>query len=197
MGIPPSTSTTWLGLPGQSYFKHHRWLLHLSKHRMEQQMPHHNTAQQYHWGQSWEAHRTCRRATKKRPTGGVQGMGFTGETEQCLPAQRHKYWYWDRKTRVTSSFCPLQALTHPHAGPLLVTRPDICLLQALSPRHTHSRIAPSRLRLSYLTAGILFPVLIFLVWLVGLEGLTCWKTAIASPSAALTTAQWKTALGHF
>lgn len=82
---------TWLGLPGQSYFKHHRWLLHLSKHRMEQQMPHHNTAQQYHWGQSWEAHRTCRRATKKRPTGGVQGMGFTGETEQCLPAQRHKY----------------------------------------------------------------------------------------------------------
>lgn len=41
---------------------------------------------------------------------------------------------------------------------------------------------------------MLFPVFIFLVWLAGLEGLTCWKSAITSPSATLTKDQQKNSL---
>lgn len=56
----------------------------------------------------------------------------------------------------------------------------------LPPNTLAAESSPSLSFLCYLIAWMLFPVFIFLVWLAGLEGLTCWKTAITSPSATLT-----------
>lgn len=97
--------------------------------------------------------------------------------------------------------CSVWAKQKPHflSSPLCPgSNPSLCgvaqhLLAAVgessklwvSPDTQAAESSPSLSFLCYLIAWMLFPVFIFLVCLAGLEGLTCWKTAVTSLSAAL------------
>lgn len=99
---------------------------------------------------------------------------------------------------------PLLSLSHslslspPRSNTFLLLRSNICLLllervpsSGFPPETQTAESSPSLSFLCYLIAWMPFPVFIFLVCLAGLEGLTCWKTAITSLAATLAKGQQK------
>lgn len=129
-GNPPSLSTPFgLDCPGRDYFGHHKWLLHLDECKdgasrcLDTILPSYTIRNKLNNVEALISPQDLRGwDMKQRPRGGVQGMVFTGETEQNFHQHRDpRNCFWDRKTRVTSrwsrdnqSLCPEQSTTSPH-----------------------------------------------------------------------------------